>query len=299
MAELKTYRDLPSENLITGGHSLCAGCGPAIGLRLSLLALGKNTIVINSAGCLTLTPTFPYTPYKVPWVFLAIENGAAAGIGIRSALKALKKDKGTNILAYIGDGATYDIGFQSLSHLLERNDNVIYVCYNNQNFSNTGHQTSTATSKKMMTNTSPAGNPMWRKPITRIMAAHGVSYAATASVGYPLDYMNKLLKIKDKPGAKFIDLHCPCQPGWGYDSSKTAEVARLAVQTGAWPLYEFVNGKFSLTYKPDKLKPVKEYIKMQKRFSHLKEKDIKEIQGWITKEWEQLSKGNFWEAKEY
>ena len=299
MKELKTFRDVPSENFVTGGHSLCSGCGPSIGLRLALLALGKKTIVLNSAGCLTLMPTFPFTQFKVPWIFLAIENGAASGIGIRNALKALKRDKDTTILAYIGDGATYDIGFQSLSHLLERDDKVIYVCYNNQNFANTGHQMTAATSKKQITKTTPKGNPFWRKPITKIVAAHGIKYCATASVGFELDFMNKLKKAQQVDGATFIDLLTPCQPGWGYDPSITIKLSKLAVETGAWPLYEIENGKFKLNHRPDKLKPVKDYLIHQARYKHLKLNEIKEIQEWINEEWNQISKGNFWEAKEY
>ncbi len=298
MDELRINRDIPSENLVTGGHSLCSGCGPAIGQRLALLALGPKTIMINSAGCLTLVPTHPFTPYKIPWIFEAIENGAATGIGIRAALRALGKGDDWNVLAYIGDGASYDIGFQSLSHLVERGDNVIYICYNNQNFANTGHQMSAATPKKAITNSTPMGNPFWRKPLAKIIAAHGNVYVATASVGYPLDFMNKLVKASKISGPKFIDLLAPCQPGWNYSPEKTVKLAKLAVDSGAWPLYEVVDGKFRLTHKPEKLKPVREYLEHQRRFQHLEE-DIQEIQNWVSEEWNQLINDNFWEAKEY
>lgn len=297
MNEIKSTRDSPTGNLVTGGHALCAGCGPSIGLRLALLALGPKTIVINAAGCLTLQASYPYTPFLVPWVHLAIENGGAAASGIYHALKVLKKD--VNILAYIGDGATYDIGLQSLSNLLERGDNVFYVCYNNQNFANTGHQMSTATPEYARTTTTPLGNIFWRKPICKIVAAHGTSYVATASVGFPLDFMNKLKKAKEIKGPKFFDLLSPCQPGWDFDSHVSVILGKLGVETGAWPLYEVVNGKFQLTHKPNKLKPVKEYLKLQKRFSHLKEKEMADIQKWINNEWEALSKGQFWESREY
>lgn len=299
MEQFKNFRDIDSKNLVTGGHSLCSGCGPAIGQRLALQALGPKTIMINCAGCLTLVPTYPFTSYKIPWIFEAIENGAATAIGIRAALRALKKGDDWNVLAYIGDGASYDIGFQSLSHLVERGDNVIYVVYNNQNFANTGHQMSAATPKKALTTSTPLGNPFWRKPLTKIIAAHGNVYVATASVGYPLDFMNKLKKASKMKGPKVIDLLCPCQPGWDHSSEKTIKIAKLGVDTGAWPLYEVENGKFKLNHRPEKLKPVKEYISLQRRFKHLKEKDIKEIQSWVDEEWKQLSAGNFWEAKEY
>lgn len=667
MQEIKSFKDLPDENLVTGGHSLCAGCCSSIGLRLALLALGKNTIIINSSGCLTLQPTYPYNPFRVPWIHLAIETGGSGATGIYAALKVLKKDKDVNILAYIGDGSTYDIGLQSLSNALERNDNFIYVCYNNQNFANclstsslimtenglknitevkprdmiyafdqkihklvlkkctgvfnngvreifevgtnhhvikatsnhpflvlkrngrgrknsfiwktlaelrvgdgivvlkslntvnpfkfspikeskvgdykviyineitipkissselmeylgiyvgdgwtrakrgeigfalpeekkarkrllklhsrvfsskinvidevylsiysvnlvrfinslgfghgaknktipswifmlpkdekeafvkgllfsdgykegrsmkyvsssfellrrlrlllqtmnyragkihwrnikkgtvcgkrrllkdtwsgmlvfsrkrswnvekypsqyrytnflieneyfdvekikyiiptgieptldlrvkdehnfisdgivvhnTGVQMSSATPKFAWTTTTPLGNPFMRKPITKIVASHRIPYVATASVGFAIDYINKVKKAASIKGAKFIDLLTPCQPGWGIDSEKMVHVAKLGVETGAWPLYEITNGKFVLNYKPDKLKPVKEYLQLQRRFKHLKEKEIKEIQNLIDKQWELLVKGKFWEAEEY
>ncbi|MFQ6010346.1 MAG: thiamine pyrophosphate-dependent enzyme [Candidatus Aenigmatarchaeota archaeon] len=294
---IKSIREVPEEHLVTGGHGLCAGCGPSIGLKLALAVLGKNTFVINSAGCFTLQPTYPYTPFKVPWIHLAIENGGAAAVGICSALKALKKK--ATVLAYIGDGATYDIGLQSLSNALEHGHDFIYICYDNQNFANTGHQMDSATPKLTWTETTPKGNPFWRKPINKIVAAHGIPYVATASVGFPVDYINKLEKAKRIRGPKFINLLSPCQPGWKVDPSLTVEAGKLAVECGAWPLYEIEDGKFRLTYKPEKLKPVKEYLKIQGRYRHLKEKDIRKIQEWVNEEWRQLSAGNFWEAREY
>lgn len=299
MEEIKSIKDIPSENLVTGGHALCAGCGPSIGLRLTLLALGQKTIIVNAAGCFTLQPTYPYTPFKVPWLFLAIENAGAAVTGIFHALKSVKKEKDVNIVAYVGDGALYDIGLQSMSNTLERGDNVFFICYNNQNFANTGHQMDSATPKFAYTTTTPSGNPFFRKPLPKIVAAHGIPYVATATVGFTLDYMNKLKKAKEMEGPKFIDLLGPCVPGWGYDSAQTIKISKLAVETGAWPLYEIVNGKFRLTYKPKKLKPVKEYLKMQKRFAHLKEKEINQIQKIINEEWNKLTKGDYWGSKEY
>ncbi len=297
--ELKTFKDIPDENILTGGHAACAGCGAAIGLRLALLALGKKTIVINSAGCFTLLPTYPYTPFKVPWIHLAIENAGAAATGIYYGLKALKKEKNVTILAYIGDGATYDIGLQSLSAACESGANFIYVCYDNQNFANTGVQRSSATPEKAYTTTTPFGNPFKRKPITKIIAAHEIPYVATATIGHPLDFINKLKKAQKIKGAKFIDLLTPCQPGWGYNTNNAVKVSKAAVDTCAWPLYEIENGKFSLTYKPSKIKNIEEYFSLQKRFSHLKKEEIKEIQNIVLKEWEMLVQGKFWDAVEY
>ncbi len=297
--EIKSLKEIPSDNLVTGGHALCSGCGPSIGLRLTLLALGPKTIIVNAAGCFTLQPTFPYNPFRVPWLFLAIENTGAALTGIHHALKSIKKEKDVNVVGYVGDGALYDIGLQSMSNTLERGDDVFFICYNNQNFANTGVQMSSATPKFAWTTTTPRGNPFMRKPICKIVAAHGTPYVATATIGFPLDYMNKLKRAKNIKGPKFIDLLGPCVPGWGFDSNKTVEVSKLAVETGAWPLYEIVNGKFSLTYKPDKLKSVKDYLRLQRRFRHLKPKEINQIQKIINEQWTKLTKGDFWGSEEY
>lgn len=301
---IKNFREIPSENLVTGGHGTCSGCGPAIGLRLALLALGRKTIIINSAGCFTLQPTYPYNPFKVPWIHLAIENAGAAAIGIYHGLKAQGKEKNTTILAFIGDGATYDIGLQSLSHACELKTDFIYVCYDNQNFANTGIQQCSATPEKAYTTTTPIGaktrgNPFRRKPITKILAAHEIPYVATASVSHPLDFINKLRKAQKIRGPKFIDLLSPCQPGWGFETNEAIQVSKAAVETGAWPLYEIENGKFALNYKPAKLKPVKDYLFMQKRFKHLNQMEVGQIQNTVSREWEMLSQGKFWDAVEY
>ncbi len=302
--EIKTFTDIPSENLVTGGHGTCSGCGPAIGLRLALLALGRKTMIINSAGCFTLQPTYPYNPFKVPWIHLAIENAGAAAIGIYHGLKAQGKEKDVTILAYVGDGATYDIGLQSLSHACQTKTNFIYVCYDNQNFANTGVQQSSATPEKAFTTTTPIGekirgNPFRRKSITKIIAAHEIPYVATASVSHPLDFINKLRKAQKIKGPKFIDLLSPCQPGWGFETNEAVQIDKAAVESGAWPLYEIENGKFALNYKPEKLKPIKEYLFMQKRFKHLTQAETEYIQNIVSKEWELLLQGRFWEAVEY
>lgn len=289
------FKDVPSEHFLTGGHGTCTGCGAAIGLKLVLSVLGKNTIVLNAAGCFTLLPTYPHTPFKVPWIHENIEGAGAMCSGINAALRA-KKRKAT-ILAYIGDGATYDIGLQSLSDALQRKDDFIWICYDNQNFANTGVQKTSATPKLAYTTTTPLGNPFMRKPITKIVAAHGIPYVATASVGYPLDFIEKLKKAQKIKGPKFIDLLTTCIPGWGVAENQCPNIAKLAVDTGAWPLYEIENGKFKLN--SQKTKPVKEYLEKQSRFKHLKPSDIKNIQKWIDAQWNNLSKGKFWETEEY
>ncbi len=299
---MQTIKDVPEEDIVVGGGPLCAGCPAVIGFKLALKALGKKTIIINASGCFTLFVTYPWMPVKAPWIHNAIENAGATASGIYRALKILKKEKDATIMIYAGDGATYDIGLQSLSGAITRGEKFIYISYNNQCFSNTGVQMSSATPFGARTTTTPPGrkNPLGNiyhpKPIAKMMADQGAAYVATASIGYPLDYMNKLLKAKEKKNQPaFIDLLCPCPPGWGFNHSKTIELAKLAVDTGAWPLYEIYHGKFMLTYKPTKLKPIEKYMEMQERFRHLKKKDISKIQKWVNEQWLSLTLGRYWE----
>jgi pyruvate ferredoxin oxidoreductase beta subunit len=301
MKEIKTIKDIPKEEWLVGGSSACQGCGSVLGLKLTLKALGKNTIIINSSGCMTLVPTYPLTSFKVPWIHVAIENGGAVASGIWRALK-MKGQTDVNVVVYAGDGATYDIGFQALSGALERRDNFIYVCYNNQSFGNTGVQKSSATPLGAYTTTTPTGknnivgNPDERKPMTKIVAAHGIPYVATASVAYPLDYIRKLQKAAKIKGPKFIDLLCPCQPGWGFETFDTINTGKLAVDTGFWPLYEIENGQFRLTMAQGQLKPIEEYLKTEDRFKHLDKTFIMLMQQKINERWRKLLKGNFWES---
>ncbi len=303
MEKIRTLKDIPDQKLTVGGGPLCGGCPASLGLKFALMALGKETIIVNASGCMTLYVTYPYMPTAVPWIHNAIENAGASATGIYSALKQLKKDKRATILIYAGDGATYDIGFQSLCGALSRGDKFIYVCYNNQSFGNTGVQRSSATPFGASTTTTPTGkhvhwgNTYHRKPIVKMLASQGVDYVATASVGFPIDFMNKLRKARENQPA-FIDLLCPCPTGWGFDPGKTVELGKLAVKTGAWPLYEVDHGHFNLTHNPGNLRPIGEYFKPQKRFRHLGEKDVKEIQKWIDSQWSFLLDGKYWEASE-
>ncbi len=303
MEKIKTIKDVPDHKLTVGGGPLCGGCPASLGLKFALMSLGKDTIIVNASGCMTLYVTYPYMPVKVPWIHNAIENAGATATGIYAALKQLKKDERVTILVWAGDGATYDIGFQSLSGSMTRGDKFIYVCYNNQSFGNTGMQRSSATPFGASTTTTPigtkehSGNEWHKKPMVKIMASHGIPYVATASVGYPIDFMNKLRKAKENQPA-FIDVLAPCPTGWGFNPAKTVEMGKLAVQTGAWPLYEIYHGQFSLTHKPSKLKPIEEYFRPQKRFSHLDKSKTEEIQKWINEQWSLLSNGKYWEARE-
>ncbi len=304
MKTIKTIRDVTSEELVAGGAPLCSGCPASLGLKLALKALGRNTIVINASGCMTLFTTFPSMPTRVPWLHIAIENAAAAASGVRAALGQLGRNRGVNILCFAGDGATYDIGFQSLSGAVSRGEDFIYVSYNNNSFSNTGVQMSSATPYGAHTTTTPvnragSANTTRRKPLARIIAAHGAPYVAQACISNAMDYMKKLQKAASIPGPKFIDLLAPCPTGWGFDASKTINVGDLAVKTGAWPLYELENGRFTLNYCPPKLLPVSEYLETQRRFRDISAQTVKDIQARIDAEWEMLRQGRYWEAVEY
>ncbi len=286
------------EELFTGGSPLCSGCMSSLGLKIALETLGKNTIVVNSSGCLTLLSVYPNSPMRVPFIHVAIENAGAVASGIYSAYK--QKGEHVNILIYAGDGATYDIGFQSLSGACDRRDDFLYVCYNNQAFMNTGIQQSSATPLGAATKTTPSGeenkmgNLFQRKPIERIIAAHGVPYVATACVSFPEDYKNKLEKAMNIVGPKFIDLLCPCPTGWGFKPQDGIDIGKRAVQTGLWPLYEIENNKLKITHKPNKLRPVEDYFSLQKRYRHLGSEQKKTIQNVVNHRWKELLKGDFY-----
>ncbi len=302
MDDVAEIRKMKDGWLIGGGTFACSGCQPVTGIKFTLKALGKNTIMINSAGCMTLTANYPFTPYKVPWVHNAIENAASTASGIYMGLKA-KGKKNVNIVPYAGDGASYDIGIGSLSGIASRNENIIYVCYNNEVFANTGFEDSTATPQYAKTNTTPgnhiaSGNPQKRKDMVKIMLSHNIPYAATGSTSHPVDYMNKLKRASKLKGMKYVELLAPCIPGWIIGENKGKEVAGLMVRSGMWPLYEVTGKKLKITVEPDFI-PVEKALKAQGRYKHLTKKQITEIQAIVDKEWEFLRQGRIFEADEY
>ena len=288
--EIKTTKDIPEEDYLIGGSPTCAGCPAEIGLKMALKALGKNTIVVNASGCMTLLCNYPYTPLKVPWIHSAIENAAATASGVAHALKILKKD--ATVICYAGDGATYDIGIGSLSGMAARGDPVIYICYNNQSYANTGNQWDTATPFLASTKTTPLGkqsrgNLTPTKNMVKIMGAHGI-YSATASPAFPLDYMNKLRKAQAMKAPAYIEYLQPCVPGWDFEEGKGIKVAKLATESGFWPLYEIEGNRVTINYKPAQIKSVKEFLQMQGRFRHLTDYDINVIQGLVNADWKEL-----------
>jgi pyruvate ferredoxin oxidoreductase beta subunit len=285
----KSIKEISREEYFSRGHRACPGCGEALVARYILKAVGKDVVVVSVTGCLeVISSPYPQTAWRVPWLHVAFENAASVASGVEAAYKALMRKKKIpeeeiNIVAMAGDGGTADIGLQALSGALERGHNFLYVCYDNEAYMNTGIQRSGATPYGASTTTSPAGkfsigNITWKKDIPGIAAAHHIPYVATASVGFPLDLMNKVVKGVKVNGPAYIHCLCPCPPGWRFSADLTIEMGKLAVFTGLWPLYEIEDGKLKLTVRVGKRKPVTEYLKLQGRFKHLKEKEIAYIQ---------------------
>jgi len=292
------------ESRFVSGHRLCAGCGAGIIMRLILLAIDKPVIATCSTGCVEVATTiFPYSSWKIPWIHSAFENSAATISGIEAAYKAFRRegkiDKDIVFVAFGGDGGTYDIGLQALSGAAERGHNVLYVCYNNEAYMNTGIQRSGATPKYANTTTSPVGKLIpgklqWKKNLPEIMVAHGIPYVATGIPGRWNDFVSKVEKAVKIVGFKFIEVLSPCRLGWPYEPELTMEISRIAVETCIWPLYEVIEGKYRLTYKPKEKKPVSEWFKLQGRFKHLLLPEnsslLEEIQEEVDKRWEELLK---------
>ena len=270
------------------GHTSCAGCPATIAIRHVLKATGKNVVVANATSCSEIFSTaYPTTAWPVPYVHVAFECVAAVASGIEVALK--KQGKDTKVVAIAGDGGTFDIGLQALSGMVDRGHDVLYICYSNECYANTGIQRSSATPFGASTTTSPSGrasigNKTFQKPVDEMMIAQGADYVATTSVVYPFDIENKIKKALAIKGSKFIIIHSPCPLAWRFDSSKTVEIAQLAIDTGMWAMYEHFGGKRTYTIKP-KFKPVEEYLKTQGRFKHLKKEEIEQIQNHVNEYW--------------
>ena len=275
--------------LFKPGHRGCAGCCDAMVAKFTLMAAGEDCIVVSPTGCLeVMTTPYPESSWGVPWIHSLFENAGSVASGIEAALKA-KGNKDTKVIALAGDGATLDIGMRGISGAFERGHDITYVCIDNEAYMNTGVQRSGATPYDASTTTSPAGevsfgNPRPKKDMPAIMVAHGSPYVATGSLAYPKDLIKKIKKALDTEGPTYIHAHAPCTTGWGFDTSKTVEIAKLAVQTGLWPMYEVENGEVTSVKKIGKQKkPVEDYLKMQRRFKHLFTKEggdeeIKKIQ---------------------
>ncbi len=289
---MATIKELPREEYLLKGHAACAGCGPAVSLRLLLKTLGRKVILVVPACCTTVIQgPYPYTSSAVPLQNILFESAAAGASGIVAALKQRKIDDVT-VVSWAGDGGTVDIGIQALSGAAERGTDFIYICYDNEAYGNTGMQRSGATPYGAWTTTTPTGKRERKKDMPLIMAAHRIPYVATTCTSYPLDFVNKVRKAREIRGTKYIHLLAPCPTGWRYDTSKTIELGKLAVLSGLWALYEIEDGKFKLNSPSDRLfdkskrKPIKEYFALQGRFRGLSAEDVEKIQKWVDEDWD-------------
>jgi pyruvate ferredoxin oxidoreductase beta subunit len=277
------------DELFVSGHRACHGCGMALSVRHILKATGKDVIVVSPTGCLeTFTSPYGYSPWGVPWIHHLFENAPAIASGVVAALKAQNRD-GVRVLVIGGDGGTFDIGFGSLSGMLERGDDVLYICVDNGAYMNTGGQRSGASPLYSSTTTEPAGKAspgkgQLKKDLPAIVAAHHIPYVATASVSYLKDLEKKVKKAMEFRGPRYIQIDTPCPSVWGFPSDRTLEVGRLSVESGLVPLFEMQDGKITSVRRIKKRLPVEEYLRAQGRFKHLFAKgkgleEIKEIQG--------------------
>lgn len=264
----------PEEELFTGGHGGCRGCGAAIATRQALKALGSRTMVVIPASCMaTIGGSGLTTAWEVPFYHTLFECSAAVASGIRAALD-LRGIGDIAVISWAGDAGTADIGFQSLSGAAERGEDIIHVCYDNEAYMNTGGQAGGLTPGLARTTDTPSGKPTRKKDLLAIMAAHQPAYLATASVAYPEDLMAKFQKAREIKGFRYIHILAPCYRGWKIPAARTVEFARLAVESGLWELYEMVDGQKKITCRPERRIPVGDYLRPQGRFQGLAEEEI-------------------------
>jgi len=291
--ERKMTITIPREELMSSGHLACQGCGATLAMRYALKALGQQTILCIPACCWSVIDgPFPHSSLDVPIYHCAFETAASSASGVRAGLDMVG-DKETTVMAWAGDGGTFDIGIQALSGAAERNEDFIYACYDNEAYMNTGIQRSSATPLGAWTTTTPVKHykKERKKDIIGIMAAHDIPYIATASIAYPEDMVKKFKKAKDIHGTRFIHIYAPCPTGWKSRPDDTVKLARLAVQTGYFPLYEIEEGeKWTLNLKIKERKPITDYLKLQGRFRHLKEEEIGLIQAEVETNYQRILK---------
>ena len=302
---LKTMMEKPER--LAPGHRMCAGCGATIAVRAVLRALheGDHAVIGNATGCLEVSSfMYPYTAWEDSYIHNAFENAGATLSGVETAYRALKKrgklpeDENFKFITFGGDGGTYDIGFQSLSGAMERGHDMVYVCYDNGAYMNTGIQRSSATPQYADTTTTPSGiksdgKPQGRKDLAAIIAAHNIPYVAqTTFIGNMKDLYIKSEKAIYTPGAAFLNIMAPCPRGWKYDAPDIIEICKLGVETCYWPLFEVVEGKWILNYEPKKKLPLEDFLRKQGRFKHLfkpgNEHLIEAFQAETDRRWEEL-----------
>ena len=293
-------KELPKEEYILGTTS-CIGCGAALSLRLALRILGKRTILIIPANCSAIIQgPYPRTSFKIPVLNVAFASAAPVASGVLAALNVRGIEE-VNVVVWAGDGGTADIGLSALSGAAHRQENMLYICYDNEGYMNTGVQESGATPFGAVTANSPRGKRLTKKDMPLIMMEHNIPYIATANISYAQDFVQKLRKAMTHEGFKYIHLLSPCPPGWRTPADETIHIGKLAVETGAWALFEIENGKFRLTgpsvnlLNQERRKPVEEYLGIQERYKLMTDEDIEIFKEWIDNSWKKYSELQKWQ----
>lgn len=281
---------LPEIEMMTSGHLACQGCGATQAMRFALKALGPKTVLVMPACCWSVIDgPFPHSSLKVPIFHTAFETAASTASGVKAGLE-MRGDTETAVVAWAGDGGTFDIGIQALSGAAERNEDIIYTCYDNEAYMNTGIQRSSATPYGAWTTTTPIPHQKERpkKRVLEIIAAHRIPYIATTTVAYPDDIIAKYRKAHSQRGTKFMHIFAPCPTGWKSAPEKGILLARLAVETKIFPIVEIEHGVHFKIFKDFEEKPIEEYLSLQGRFAHLKKEDIAQIQKEVDDYWNYL-----------
>jgi pyruvate/2-oxoacid:ferredoxin oxidoreductase beta subunit len=294
---MQTRFNIPRElitdsELLQPGVLSCQGCGASLAMKLAMMGLGQRTVVVIPASCWgIIVGIWPYSTLKVPVLHVPFAVAAVTASGIRAAFDA-RGEEDVVIMAWAGDGGTFDIGIQSLSGAAERNDDILYVCYDNEAYMNTGIQRSSATPAGAWTTTTPAGavKEEPKKDMEKIMLGHSIPYIATASVAYPDDVIEKFSKARKIKGTRFIHLLSPCPPGWRIDSAKSIQVTRMATHARIFPIYEIENGQYTINVYPERQLAVKEYLQAQGRFRQMPPEMISAAQESADRKWEELVK---------
>jgi pyruvate ferredoxin oxidoreductase beta subunit len=297
----KRMKDLPSTHLLGTGTPMCAGCGALEALHEIYDVLGPRTVFVNAAGCMTLLAVYPFTPFRGSWLYTAMASAPAGAQGIRDALdiligqKRLQAGEDLDVVVLTGDGAAYGMGLSSTSGAIERGLDFLYICYDNEGYGNTGQQFSGATPHAARTATSkgPRGFAGYKKDLFSIWAAHKPAYVATVIGSEPLDLVRKIEKARQLKGPRLIIALAPCPPGWDYDPRESADIGKLAVTTGVWPLKEYIDGRVVHTKIPRQRQPVEAYLKKQGRFAHLfepqrNERLLQELQNSVDSYWAEI-----------
>jgi pyruvate ferredoxin oxidoreductase beta subunit len=300
-SHFKRMKDLPSTHLLGTGTPMCSGCGGLEALHEIYDILGPNTVFVNAAGCMTLLAVYPFTPFRGSWLYTAMASAPAGAQGIRDALdilieqQRLPATEDLEVVVLTGDGAAYGMGLSATSGAMERDLNFLYICYDNEGYGNTGQQFSGATPHAARTATSkgPRGFGGYKKDLFSIWAAHKPAYVATVIGAEPLDLARKIEKAMQLKGPRLIIALAPCPTGWDYDPRESADIGKLAVTTGIWPLKEYVDGKVVHTKIPQQRQPVEAYLKTQGRFAHLFEPQrnealLQELQNAVDRYWSEV-----------